>query len=191
MNAVKYIHNVCSNCFHIWTAKSRMIRHCKNISIMLDHQLWAGQQWIRMEVSKDLVWSRLLPSLNRLPCILKPPTFIAGGLNSWRHIGRRCWMPMAITSKTKYKLHKIWSIFLFSIIKRTELFWLPDISMAYFCSLNLFHFLHFPFLSCSGVRRNPLLHPAAGTTKIVSGRVATVMLMELRLTMELAFWQCY
>ena len=31
----------------------------------------------------------------------KTPTFTARGLNSWRHVGRRCWMPMAITLKTK------------------------------------------------------------------------------------------
>ena len=34
----------------------------------------------------------------------KTPSFYRKGLNSWRHVGR-CWMPMAITSKTKYKLH--------------------------------------------------------------------------------------
>ena len=35
----------------------------------------------------------------------KTPSSTARGLNSWRHVGRRCSMPMAITLKAKYKLH--------------------------------------------------------------------------------------
>ena len=45
----------------------------------------------------------------------KTPEFYRKRLNSWRHVGRRCWMPMAITLKTKYKLRILLKVFLFFI----------------------------------------------------------------------------
>ena len=45
----------------------------------------------------------------------KTSEFYHKGLNSSRHVSRRCWMPMAITLKTKYKLHILLKVFLFFI----------------------------------------------------------------------------
>ena len=41
----------------------------------------------------------------------KTPDFYCKGIEQRRHIGRRCWMLMVITLKTKYKLHIMWSVF--------------------------------------------------------------------------------
>ena len=43
-------------------------------------------------------------------------------LNSWRLVGRRCWMPMAITLKTKYKLHILLKVFPFFHLKTDRTF---------------------------------------------------------------------
>ncbi|GFX25469.1 histone-lysine N-methyltransferase SETMAR [Trichonephila clavipes] len=45
-----------------------------------------------------------------------PPSFTARGLNNWRHVGRRCWMLMVITSRTNNKLRCLYVMF-FWVIK--------------------------------------------------------------------------
>ena len=45
----------------------------------------------------------------------KPQSFTARGLRSWRHVGRRCWMPMEITSRTNNRLYFRYVIFFVAI----------------------------------------------------------------------------
>ena len=49
----------------------------------------------------------------RTSLLPKPRSSTARRLNSWRHVGRRCWIPMAITLKTNYKLYTLLKVFLF------------------------------------------------------------------------------
>ena len=45
----------------------------------------------------------------------KPQSFTARGLRSWRHVGRRCWMPMEIPSRTNNRLYFRYVIFFVAI----------------------------------------------------------------------------
>ncbi|GFV23932.1 transposable element Tcb1 transposase [Trichonephila clavipes] len=58
----------------------------------------------------------------------------AKGLNNWRHVGRRCWRPMVITSRTNNRLRCLYAMFIWVIKNGKNFFCLPCTSKIY---LNL------------------------------------------------------
>ncbi|GFU87001.1 histone-lysine N-methyltransferase SETMAR [Trichonephila clavipes] len=49
------------------------------------------------------------------------PEFYCTGLNNWRHVDRRCWMPMVITSRTNTRQRCLYAMF-FWVIKNDKIF---------------------------------------------------------------------
>ena len=89
--------------------------------------------WIIIFVENPLPMKQTCTKPLQTSLLPKPQSSIARGLNSWRHIGRRCWMPMAIILKTKYKLHILLKVFLFHL--KTDRTFLVTL---YLCSVILF-----------------------------------------------------